>query len=281
MSELHERIDQQYASPRGRAFYKTVMGDGGFDIHYGIYRDSAATMREATAAATDRLYQLAAEVLPRAEGLEVLDLGAGRGGPAHRLATTRAAKVTCVDLCDEHQRENRDQAVVLGIEHQISQWTGAYESLPEAWTGKFDLVWAQESLCHAADLSAVIDEAYRVTRPGGVFALTDIMLSESATPDQAAVFSGVNAVTRLSTPATYRSELIRAGFVVAGAEDWSEHLESNFRRMLLQIEKRSKDLSKSGVDQDYVDRFSQSLRERIRWSEGAVLRWCVFIAIHP
>lgn len=275
-NQHHDQIRDQYSSNRGRHFYQTVMGDGGFDIHYGIYRDANTTMQQATLASTQRLLELIHESSPDLKLDAIVDLGSGRGGSAHFLAKHLSAAVTCADLSESHHAENFRRAVKVGLEDKISFWTGSFESLPADWTERFDLAWAQETFCHSHDLKTVVENAYRVTRSGGAIAISDIMLSDDASQSDAESFSSVNAITRLSSPAETTQALSSAGYFGVQFEDWSEYLAENFRRMLHQIQTNRSQLITLGVPDDYLAKFSESLNHRLTHS-GKTLRWGAFI----
>lgn len=278
---LHSRIQQQYASERGRPFYRTVMGDGGFDIHYGHYADESVSMRQATNAATERLFELV-ENRKAAESIHhVIDLGSGRGGPAHFLARACSGMVTCVDLCAEHHDENQREAKRRGLSDHIETWLGTFEQLPETWQSQFDLVWGQESFCHAVDGQQLISEAFRVSKHGAILAFSDIMIADEASESDASAFSDVNAIMKLATPDTYRTWLESAGYVEVQTEDWTHHLETNFQRMFDQISEHRDAMIRQGVPEDYLDAFARSLESRIRWARGSVLRWGAFTAMRP
>ena len=168
-----------------------------------------------------------------------------------------------------------------GLRGQIQTWAGSFETLPQAWSGHFDLTWGQETFCHAADVRALLVEAFRVTRRGGAIAFTDIMLSGEATADQAEMFSEVNAIVRLATSMEYRSHLSDAGFSDIRFEDWTPHLGTNFRRMRDQIDHHEASLRDQGVSQEYLQQFAQSLEKRILWAEANVFQWGAFAARRP
>lgn len=270
-----QRVLTQYSESSGARFYRWVMGDGGCDIHYGIYSDSAS-MQEATRASTMRLLWIAQQALAGQSLKQVIDIGAGRGGAAQLIAQTTNAEVTCVDLCQHHHQDNHAEASRLGIDNQIHTVTGDFERLPADFTSKFDLAWSQEAICHAENKTNVFQEVYRVLRPGSVLAFSDILLSESATPESSAAFTNVNAVTRLSTPKQYCQALENAGFEAIEFEDWTEHLADNFSNMLTMIERHRERLINENVPADHIDNFATALRQRLSWQEGEVMRWGAF-----
>lgn len=76
-----ETDDDQQA----RVFYKYVMGGGGFDIHYGIFRKPTDTVYEASKATNDRLLTCMDWTHPVTKDSVVLDLGSGHGGISHEV----------------------------------------------------------------------------------------------------------------------------------------------------------------------------------------------------
>ncbi|MCA9139260.1 MAG: methyltransferase domain-containing protein, partial [Planctomycetales bacterium] len=271
----HQRVLNQYSESSGASFYRWVMGDGGCDIHYGIY-DGVSTMQDATRASTKRLLEIALRSLADGPVEKVIDLGAGRGGSAHLIAQSTGAEVTCVDLCDHHLRDNQAKAFELGIGEKIRTLTGEFERLPTEFTSQFDLAWSQESICHAEHKQPVINEAYRVLRPGGVFAFSDILLAENATPEQSAAFTDVNAVTQLGTSTEYINSLESAGFKEITYEDWTPYLADNFATMLEMIRRHRDRLIESNVPAEHIDKFAAALRQRLTWKPGEIMCWGAF-----
>ncbi len=275
----HSLVRSQYAPESGTPFYRQVMGDGSPVIHYGIYDSPETSMRQATENTSKKLLEIARQCLSFTKPTRIIDLGSGPGGTAHFLAQETQANVTCVDLCEHHHRENMGIAASLGLAGRIETWTGSFEVLPDDWSGKFDLAWSQEAFCHAADKPAAFQEARRVLRCGGVLVFSDILLAEN-TPDEASeVYSRVNAVARWTTVKQHIEDLTKAGFREITFHDWTPYLAENFQRMLEQIETHRESLRDAGVPNEMLERFADSLEQRLRWSPGTVLRWGAFSCI--
>jgi 2-polyprenyl-6-hydroxyphenyl methylase/3-demethylubiquinone-9 3-methyltransferase len=96
---------------------------------------------------------------------QALDLGAGGGLLAEALSET-GLSVVAMDPSLPSLRAGREHSLAVG---SPVKYVGAYgERLPFA-DGEFDAVVCMEVLEHVEDAGAVVTEAARVLRPGGVF----------------------------------------------------------------------------------------------------------------
>ena len=96
--------------------------------------------------------------------VRVLDFGAGNGWMARRLAGSFRVTALDVDAGDTGLGGLRD--------HRVARVAGDLEALPLR-AHSFDAVVAAASLHYAVDVRAVLAEAARVLRPGGVLIVAD------------------------------------------------------------------------------------------------------------
>jgi SAM-dependent methyltransferase len=118
--------------------------------------------------------------LVRAEapgGVRVLDLGAGNGWMARRLAGSFRVTALDVDAGETGLGALRDTGV--------ARVAGDLEALPLR-AHSFDAVVAAASLHYAFDVGAVLAEAARVLRPGGVLIVADSPVYDDAAARDAA-----------------------------------------------------------------------------------------------
>ncbi len=103
------------------------------------------------------------------EGMKCADLGCGIGGPMRNIARFSKAHVTGVNT-NEFQLKRANK---LNEQYKLTHLTSTVKSdfmhLPfEA--DSYDAAYQIEAFCHAPDKKAVYAEAFRVLKPGGLFA---------------------------------------------------------------------------------------------------------------
>jgi len=172
---------EQYDEEITRTFYQCVMGGGGHDIHFGIYRAPTDGVLESSQHTTEWMMTQMDWASPIKPGHHVLDLGSGHGGGSHAMATKFGCKVTGYNIGPGQNEHNMEHCKAVGIDHLVDAQVGNInDPLPAEWTGKFDAVWSCEVLCHAGDKVALFKELTRVLKPGGVFVFSDIMGADGA-----------------------------------------------------------------------------------------------------
>ena len=112
---------------------------------------------------------------------DAVDIGAGLGGTARYLADIHGLNVTGVDLTPEYVATARELNRRTGLDERITMLVGSALELPLA-DGCADLATMFHVGMNIADKARLMREAARILRPGGIFALFDVMRDTAEDP---------------------------------------------------------------------------------------------------
>jgi len=176
-------------------------------------------------------------------GETVLDLGSG-GGIDVLLSAKRVApggKAYGLDMTDEMlalARENQRKAGVANAEFL----KGEIENIPLP-ANSVDVVISNCVINLSADKARVLREAFRVLRPGGRFAVSDVVVRGAVPPEiRRSVELWVGCVAGALDESQYRSKLTAAGF---------EHIEIEPTRVY-SLKDAGQVLAAQGIDVDAI-----------------------------
>lgn len=106
-------------------------------------------------------------------GLKVLDVGCGLGGPSRMLADEFNCAVTGIDLSNEYVKTARGLSKLVKLDHKTNFVVGNAVNLPFDDTS-FDVVWTQHVQMNIKDKKKFYSEIKRVLKPSGFFLYYDI-----------------------------------------------------------------------------------------------------------
>jgi SAM-dependent methyltransferase len=176
-------------------------------------------------------------------GQTVLDLGSG-GGIDVLLSAKRVGptgKVFGLDMTDEMlalARENQRKAGATNVEFL----KGTIESIPLP-DNTVDVVISNCVINLSSDKDAVLREAFRVLKPGGRFAVSDVVVRGAVPADvRRSMELWVGCIAGALDQDDYASKLEKAGFADVDVDVWRVYQIDDARTFLTQ----------SGVDVDRV-----------------------------
>ncbi len=148
-------------------------------------------------------------------GETVVDLGAGAG--LDSLIAAKAVgpqgRVIGVDMTSGMLASARKNAVAMNVHAFVEFREGRIEELPVA-SNSADVVISNCVINLCPDKQKAFDEAYRVLKPGGRLALSDIVLSAALPKEVSSLIDAyVSCLSSASTEAEYLSAMKGAGFV--------------------------------------------------------------------
>jgi SAM-dependent methyltransferase len=184
------------------------------------------------------------------EGERVLDLGSG-GGIDVLLSARRAGptgKAYGLDMTDEMLALARQNQKTAGVEN-VEFIKGEIEAIPLP-DNSVDVVISNCVINLSSDKDKVLKEAFRVLKPGGRFAVSDIV-TRGEMPEQirSQVLLWAGCVAGALQDSEYEEKLAAAGFVDIGIEPTRMYTGEDARDFL-----RCKELS-GGVDVDQLSQY--------------------------
>ena len=241
MSELQQAVRDKYGaiasaittgSPRQGCCGPTACGCGD-PITSNLY--SAAETHELPAEAVSASLGCGnpTALIDLAPGATVLDLGSG-GGIDVLLSARRvgpAGKVYGLDMTDEMlalARENQRTAGVTNVEFL----KGAIEAIPLP-DHSVDVIISNCVINLSSDKDAVLREAFRVLKPGGRFAVSDVIVRGEVPADvRRSMELWVGCIAGALEETEYVAKLRRAGFDAVDVEPWRVYHVDDARAFL-------------------------------------------------
>ena len=172
-----------------------------------------------------------AQQLPFGPGFHLLDIGCGLGGASRYFAQERECKVTGIDLTEDYVRVASVLAARVGLGDRVSYRHGSALALPFT-PQSFDGAYMLHVGMNIRDKAALFAEVRRVLRPGGTFAIYDVMREmeggELAFP---VPWASQQDISFVDSARTYRTLLEQAGFVVQVERSRRDFAINFFRQM--------------------------------------------------
>src|SRR5581483_10831327 len=144
----------------------------------------------------------------------LLDIGSGRGGAAIHAHQSYGLEVLGIDITPYNVERANANARRRGVWPAVSFAEGDAQDLPIPEESRA-LVWSIESPAHFPDKKKFLHEVYRVLKPGGVFAFSDLLAVPTRVrqwPEFYKEFLRVWDVPYLETMETYSEALWELGF---------------------------------------------------------------------
>lgn len=150
----------------------------------------------------------------------VLDIGSGLGGTARLVAEETGASVTGVDLTPEFVSTAGALSRLVGLADRTSFEVGSALAMPFA-DDSFDVALLLHVGMNIPDKAALMAEAARVLKPGGTFAVYDVMKVGPDAIDFPVPWAETAGQSFLATVDDYRAAAVAAGFSEVTSQDRS------------------------------------------------------------
>lgn len=264
-SSAVETARTYYNSDDADNFYAIIWG--GEDIHIGLYEKADDSIFEASHCTVQKL----ASLLTLNEATRVLDLGAGYGGTARYLAKTSGCHVDCLNLSEVQNQRNRRLNREQGFADQLRVIDGNFEAIPSE-TEQYEVVLSQDSILHSGNRLQVLEEVYRVLKPGGEFIFTDPMQCDDCPEGVLQPVLDRIHLDSMGSIGFYTQTAEKLGFEKIQIIEMTAQLVDHYSYVLQEVEARANEILKV-CSQDYIERMKVGLNHWIESGKKGYLAW--------
>lgn len=198
-------------------------------VHFGYYDERANRHAEAL----DNMNRALADLADIQPGERVLDAGCGLGNACFWLAEHRQAQVTGINIVAS-QIADCQKRLTGKAAHNIEFIQADFCKMSFS-ENTFDVIWACESVCHAAEKAAFYKEAFRVLKPGGRLVMAEYMRSaRPVSPEGERLLSAWLrpwAIPDIDTAAEHRAQALAAGFRQIEIQDVTPNVRVSLRNL--------------------------------------------------
>ena len=159
------------------------------------------------------------------QGMKVVDIGCGVGGPMRRVVHESGVRVVGVNNNEVQMEKAKMLNAEAGFDHMVEYVACSFMDMSVIEDNTFDAGYAIESTCHAPDKAGAFAEIFRVLKPGALFWGQEMCLTDKFNPNDAShrnirqeLMRGI-ALNEIATPREVNQALEAAGFQVIEGMD--------------------------------------------------------------
>lgn len=266
------RATQAYYDGAADAIYRDIWGE---NIHIGYFEREGESLQ----AAMKRSNEMMAAPAELSGDDKVLDVGCGYGALARFLAKRFGCEVLATNISERELAWGSELTAEAGLDEKVSFEWADFHDLPFE-DASFDCYWSQEAFLHAADKATVLNEGFRVLRPGGRMVFTDLLVRRDVgEADRERIYERVKSPDMWDR-ADYIEALTGAGFRVERHADWSENVAPTYAWVRSQLEARRPEFE-ARIGKEAVDRTSAALQFWVDAADEGKIGWEYFLAERP
>lgn len=161
----------------------------------------------------------------------LLDVGCGAGGPARVVTARTGCQVTGIDLTPDFIDAGIELNRCCGLQNQVTLHQGSALDMPYD-ADSFDKAMMLHVGMNIADKTSLMCEVFRVLKPGGVFAVYDMMKIGNAQINFPMPWASTAAVSAVEPPQAYIDAARVAGFTLSNHYDETAAAMGFFQKVL-------------------------------------------------
>ena len=117
------------------------------------------------------------------EGMTVVDIGCGIGGPMRCVVREAGVRVVGINNNEIQLKKARSLNTEAGLDHMVDYLACSFMDMSTVADDTFDRGYAIESTCHAPKKADAFAEIYRVLKPGALFWGQEMCVTDKFDPD--------------------------------------------------------------------------------------------------
>ena len=117
------------------------------------------------------------------QGMRVVDVGCGIGGPMRRVVREAGARVVGININEIQLEEAKRLNAEAGLDHMVDYEACSFMDMSAIEDDTFDRGYAIESTCHASDKQGAFAEIFRTLKPGALFWGQEMCLTDKFDPN--------------------------------------------------------------------------------------------------
>lgn len=263
--DIRADTESYYDSEDANAFYSSIWG--GEDLHIGCYEDTK-NIKTASVETVDRM----ARMLTRLDAdTLVLDIGAGYGGSARRIAQNYGCNVHCLNISETQNDVNRYKNRRTGLQDKVSVVHGVFEDIPLP-DNSVDVVWSQDAILHSDQRGKVLAEVLRVLKPGGEFVFTDPMQADDVPEGVLQPVYDRLSLSSLGSFRFYRETAEALGFEVLDQKELTHNLREHYAHVREKLQANYDQLLEN-ASKAYLDKMLVGLENWVKAADQGYLAW--------
>jgi ubiquinone/menaquinone biosynthesis C-methylase UbiE len=170
---------------------------------------------------------LLAKKLGLKKGMVVCDICSALGAPARHIASKYGVMVKGVDATKTMLQKAIERTKAAKLDNIIEYFEANAMDLPFK-KDTFDVVWGQEAWCYVSDKNRLLQEAFRVLKPGGMIGFTDWIITGKITQAELDPLYDSMVFPYMETFEGYQELLKKNGFKVVEALDQTDEFAKCF-----------------------------------------------------
>ncbi len=130
-----------------------------------------------------RYQRLMIDKLDLQQGMTVVDVGCGIGGPMRRVVREAGVRVVGININRIQLEKAKRLNTEAGLDHMVDHLACSFMDMSVIEDGTFDRGYAIESTCHAPDKQRAFEEIFRILKPGALFWGHEMCLTDKFDPN--------------------------------------------------------------------------------------------------